>query len=322
MKNAPVCTSRRRFFKVPIALVAGVTLASYSKPSNADPIQLIVQAMAEAAKLALDTAIEQIEAMMSDIWNTAFKTDSTKIAKVGDAINTTKVELFNQKIIRRTMPAPRSCDMDNQIDKNRNVSTDFGEYMRGERKSRSAIERILGDNRSYAAGIRDVFRDNNINVFEALSDGGLVLSPTSLFGSVTKPLTQKEEQTYRMTVQNLIGIEGSSDETVSANEGTSGKLKRKNFIKKANTKALALTVFEIDIAKLNTGVYSAYYEQINETYFSAQWRIDTAAVADMVPASINLYNQTTAKLDLLTHLLRLKEQTLVLTLIKSLQELA
>ncbi|GGB65928.1 hypothetical protein GCM10011607_28300 [Shewanella inventionis] len=319
MDEQLTCKSRRRFFKVPLALVAGATLASYSKPTIADPIQLIVQAMAEAAKIALDTAIQQIETMMSDIWSAAFMADSTKVGKVGDGINVTKVELFNQKMIRATMPAPRSCEMELQIDNKRNTSTSFNTNVNGD--GENFLSEILSDKRSYAAGIRDILRRNDIHLVEATSSGQIILSPSSLFGDITRPLTSEEEQNYRDTSRNLIGFNGTSETTVTTNPGTNGKISRKKFIQKANAKTLAMSVFEIDIAKLNSGIYGTFFQQVEETYFSAQWRSETSAVADIVPAGINLYNQNTVKLDLLINLLRLKEQTLVLTLIKTMQDL-
>ncbi|MBO1897681.1 hypothetical protein HNW13_018240 [Shewanella sp. BF02_Schw] len=319
MMKDKIDNSRRRFFKVPFALVAGTALATYSKPSNADPIQIIVQAMSEAAKWALDTAIQQIEDMMAELWNASFQTDTTKVAKVGDGVNATKVEIHNQKILRSTMPAPRACDMELAIDNKQQSETDFKASI-DETKS-SFIGSILSDKRSYAAGIRDQLRLNDIEFINANSRGGLILSPNTLFGDLTRKLTIEEESTYRKTATNLVGINGNLEETLSTHEGLAGKLKRKKYTEKANSKTIAMSVFEIDIANLNSGAYTYFYQQIDETYYSDKWRLDTASVADIVPSGINLFNQSTIKLDLLNNLLKLKEQTMVLTLIRTLQEL-
>ena len=303
MIKGEISYSRRSFFKVPFALVAGTALATYSKPSNADPIQIIVQAMSEAAKWALDAAIQQIEEMMAEIWNTSFQTDTTKVAKVGDGVNATKIEIHNQRILRATMPAPRACDMELAIDTKRQSDTDFTDSV-AKTKS-SFVGRIL----------------NDFNFVNADSSGGLMLSPNALFGDLSRKLTKDEESTYRKTATNLVGIDGNLQETLSTQDGMAGKLKRKKFTQKANAKTIAMSVFEIDIANLNSGSYTYFYRQINETYYSANWRVDTASVADIVPSGINYFNQNTIKLDLLVNLLMLKEQTMVLTIIRTLQEL-
>ena len=148
-----------------------------------------------------------------------------------------------------------------------------------------------------------------------------MLSPNALFGDLSRKLTKDEESTYRKTATNLVGIDGNLQETLSTQDGMAGKLKRKKFTQKANAKTIAMSVFEIDIANLNSGSYTYFYRQINETYYSANWRVDTASVADIVPSGINYFNQNTIKLDLLVNLLMLKEQTMVLTIIRTLQEL-
>jgi len=310
--------NRRKFFKVTLSLVAGTAIATYSKPSSADPIQLIVQAMSEAAKWALDAAIQQIETMMGDLWDMALQKDTAKVAKVGDGVNATKVAINNQKILRATMPSPGGCNVESNIYRKEIALKDFESSM--EKSKANNIKGILGDRRSYAAGLRDQLREHGFNFTNATSRGGLIFSPSRLFGDVTRALTVEEEEVYRQTSSNLVGIDGVLKETISTSEGVNGKLERKKFISKANAKTVAMSVFEIDISSINSGVYTQFYQQLEQTYFSATWRSETAFLADIVPAGINYFNQNTAKLDALNHLLKVKEQTLVLLLIKVLQD--
>lgn len=305
--------NRRKFF-----MVIGVAATTYAKPSQADPIKLIVEAMAQAAKMALDAAIQQIQDMMQNIMNGAFEGDTKKVAQVGDGINATKVEIYNQKVLRSSMPAPRGCDVKDEAD-NKRLSERTASELYAESKQ-TRIGRVLNDNRSYAAGIRDQLRELGIakESVEASSSGEIMLSPSSIFKDISKALSRKEESAYTATVDAMLST-NKLPNTLPVGEGQSANLLRKKYLKKANSKSIALAVYEIDLSDLKSGLFKNHFDSVDKTYSNKSWRTGIHELADPVPLGISLYNEKVTQLELLMELVRLKEQALVLRLIKTMQ---
>lgn len=314
--------SRRLFLKSPLLLILGTSASLVSTSAKADPIKLIVDAMAMAAKYVLDMAIDMVEGMIDDLLKSFMSQDGEKVGKIGDGINTVSTELFNGRVQRDTAPAPRNC--------NQNNKTKVAAIRRGNDQSlydelsltstttsnNSVVDALMGRDHDYGRTFVNWVREKGVSTSTVGANSNkMTFSLGGLFKDGYRFATQEDKEDYIKTVEIMTGPTSVPEvrplDTGVAQVGLNRQLIHRQEARLA-VQAIAVGNFYSDIRISDSAKYEALHSEIKETYHSQQWRRETSAIASPVPNAINLINLNSTKIELLFELLLQLDKTILL----------
>ncbi len=301
---------RRMMLKAPALLLVGAALSTKSNNAHADPIKLIIDAMAYAAKYVLDVAIQMVQDMMKDVMNGTFGNDTKKVSAVGDGLNTFRVELANAQIARDAAPPASGCEVSEKLRtinaQKRKIETD------PTNTTPWVMDVVKGDNWLYGKDIRKMMREGGFSTQSVGSNSNAIrFSIPHIMNDFGKMRDQEDAKRHKEVMQVVNGESGVYRE-MPTGESLPVIRRRMMYSQQLLHSGVANQVFKED---LNTGrneVLNSFKEILDETYFSEAWRTQTAAVASEVPNLVNLVNQKAATLEMLLFYLGELERTQVL----------
>lgn len=314
--------SRRLFLKSPLLLIFGTSASLVSTSAKADPIKLIVDAMAMAAKFVLDVAIDMVEGLLDNLLDSFMSQDGEKVGKIGDGLNTVSTEIFNGKVQRDTAPPPRNC---NQIYK-----TKVAETRRANDKSlyeelsltssttsnNSIVDALMGRDHDYGRTFVNWLREKGVSTSTVGANSNkMTFSISGLFKDGYRFATQEDKDDYIKTIEIMSGPTSVPELRPLDNGGSSVGLNRQIIHKqeaRLAVQAIAIGNFYSDIRISDSSKYEALHNEIKETYHSQQWRNETTAIASPVPNAINLINLNSTKIELLFEMLLQLDKTILL----------
>ncbi|MCZ4337790.1 hypothetical protein [Shewanella colwelliana] len=301
---------RRLLLKAPMLFVVGAVLSTKSNNAHADPIKLIIDAMAYAAKFVLDVAIQMTKDMMQEVMNGAYSNDTKKVAAIGDGLNTFRIEMANAQIARDSAPGANGCTISEKLkavhEQKRRVETD------PTNTSTFVKDVVSGNNWLYGKDIREALRDGGLSTQSIGSNSrAMRFSIPHIMRDFGKMRDQEDVKRHKEVMQVVNGEGGVYREMPEA-DSLPDIRRRMIYSQQLLHCATANHVFSEDLNASRSEVIGSLKGIVDETYYSETWRSQTAAVASEVPNLINLINQKATTLEMLLFYLGELERTQIL----------
>jgi hypothetical protein len=313
--------SRRTFLKSSVLLVIGSSASVVSSKAQADPIKLVIDAMAMAAKYVLDMAIDMVEGMLDGILDGFMSKDGEKVAKIGDGLNHVDNDIFNRKIQLDTMPAPRNCELGNK-DKvafiRRSNDQTLHESLHNTTSkvaNNSVANVVLGKDHDYGRTFLDYARERGLSVDSAGANSNRVtFNIGGLMRDGVRFVREADKKEYLDTYEVMKGSNTVPETRPSEDVNVSSLTKKLIHKQEARIAGIAIadSNFLSDYRLAESGKYEAFQNEIQRTYHSAEWRKETTNIASPVPNAINLINLTSTRLELLFELMLQLDKTILL----------
>ncbi|MCZ4337789.1 hypothetical protein [Shewanella colwelliana] len=292
------------------AIMLAVCAVSYSPDANAVNFNKLIEKFAEkiseSLKEALGPMFEQIMGIFMDGWGSLMQSEGDKttasLGKVGDAINQVALTIENERIKRATAPRPNQCEMDDAALEQKQVESKAQEKMKS-RMQMSGLAHIphSGVEKKRITEPAEVLNNTSVSAEQKQK----MIDPSNLAHS---SMTSEDVEKAHNYVEILaLGATDTVKVPVPPNEGgdvpIGTKLKQSKMLSKASRVEIAKSVFISDIAKREAGDdgqsdHSLTRSQIDNTYYSENWRKGINAMADPTPLCIDMCLQaaTTNKL--------------------------
>lgn len=295
------------------------TLSTYSPNAEAaslnDLIEKFAKKISEQLTKQLGPMFESIMGIFLDGWGAVMNSEGDKttesLGKVGDSINTVLTTIEKEKLKRATAPRYNACDFDEAAKKEAETKAEIVKKHdnRMYTSSQRYLSSRLGGNQSSVDHVSKLIKSQATS-----SDKAALLNPSTL----TKDNMSSEDiRNARDSIDLLASSARLNMQPIDISESSSvsTKMEAGKTASKAISIELATNTLMRDLARRETDTNNPDSEhkllksQIDNTYYSQDWRNSIQGYADPTPCliDISLQTATTNKL-LFESLLAIQEQ--------------